>query len=77
MVCTEKWGGPLDEDGLYSHGLCSECLKNHFKPRFHEEQKGYSGITCYGSPPKDYICPEKICRYYDSCRSFTEYIKVS
>jgi hypothetical protein len=73
LVCNQTWGDKLDDDGLYSHGLCSECLKSHFKPRFHQEQLRYSGIQCYAGPPKDYDCPEAECRYYESCRSFTEY----
>ena len=73
LVCGATWGEDLGPDGLYSHGICSECFKERFRQKFHLEQLNYSGIACYAKHPKGYHCPEYNCKYQTSCRSFTEY----
>ena len=63
--CGVEWGGELDEDGLYSHGVCFDCCKEGLKPIYRKEQRSKGYDECFGNRTE---CKEgEKCKYYSIC----------
>ena len=64
--CGVEWGGELDEDGFYSHGVCRTCCREALRPIYRKRQREEIGSwECFGNAIGN--CSQKDCKYYYIC----------
>lgn len=64
--CSTEWGGELDPDGYFSHGLCKLCLRELLKPTYRKRQREEIGSwECFGDATNH--CTQENCKYRDLC----------
>ena len=64
-LCGYEWGDELDEDGLFSHGMCFGCLKRKLTPIYKKRQRLEHNPDCFGTA--NGYCDQVNCKYIKIC----------